>query len=89
MPVDIQHQTRNFVNASWLLLGLRDLIYQVVGLLFTELSEHGGMAGDDDAGRAFAHVYKPAVKAVVDCAGHAHQAMAGGANALVRVPKSF
>ncbi|MFI7337058.1 restriction endonuclease fold toxin-2 domain-containing protein [Streptomyces sp. NPDC050085] len=89
MPVDIQHQTRNFVDASWSLVGLRDLIYKMVGLLFTELSEHGGMAGDDDAGRAFAAVYKPAVTAVFDASGHAHQAMAGGANALVKGAEEF
>ncbi|MFC8290641.1 hypothetical protein ACFUJ0_07135 [Streptomyces sp. NPDC057242] len=62
--MDLQHKAGNHVNASWSMVRLRDLVYDMVGLLFTELSAHGGMAGDDNAGRAFAAVYKPAVKTV-------------------------
>ncbi|MFJ5035429.1 hypothetical protein ACIQB5_47160 [Streptomyces sp. NPDC088560] len=76
--MDLRHQTENFANASWSMVGLRDLVYEMVGLLFTELSAHGGMAGDGAAGRAFAKVYIAAVKS-----GFAHQVMANGAGALL------
>ncbi|WP_030747006.1 restriction endonuclease fold toxin-2 domain-containing protein [Streptomyces sp. NRRL S-31] len=82
--MDLRHQTANFVNASWSMVGLRDLIYEMLSLLFTELSEHGGMAGDNDAGRAFAKVYKEAVATVFDKSGFAHQVMANGAGALLK-----
>ncbi len=62
---------------------LRDLIYDMLSLLFTELSDNGGMAGDGKAGRAFATVYKEAVKTVFDKSGFAHQVMANGAGALL------
>ncbi|MFF3172930.1 restriction endonuclease fold toxin-2 domain-containing protein [Streptomyces sp. NPDC057900] len=87
--MDLRHQTENFVNASWSLVNLRDLIFEMLSLLFTELEEQGGMAGDDDAGRAFAGVYKSAVKSVFDSAGHAHQAMATGAGALLKSAEDF
>jgi hypothetical protein len=80
---------RRFVNASWSMVRLRDLISEMLSLLFTELSEHGGMAGDDEAGRAFAAVYKEAVKMVFDKSGFAHQVMANGAGALVKASEDF
>ncbi|MGW1890113.1 restriction endonuclease fold toxin-2 domain-containing protein [Streptomyces sp. NPDC002004] len=87
--MDLRHQTANFVNASWSMVGLRDLIYEMLSLLFTELSENGGMAGDGEAGRAFAKVYKEAVKTVFDKAGFAHQVMANGAGALLKASEEF
>ncbi|WP_229910907.1 restriction endonuclease fold toxin-2 domain-containing protein [Streptomyces aurantiogriseus] len=87
--MDLQHQTANFVNASWSMVGLRDLIYEMLGLLFTELSENGGMAGDGEAGRAFAKVYEEAAKTVFDKAGFAHQVMANGAGALLKASEEF
>ncbi|WP_438491908.1 restriction endonuclease fold toxin-2 domain-containing protein [Streptomyces asiaticus] len=87
--MDIRHQTSNFVNASWSMVRLRDLIFEMLSLLFTELSEHGGMAGDDEAGRAFAAVYKEAVKTVFDKSGFAHQVMANGAGALLKASEEF
>ncbi|MBT2450288.1 hypothetical protein J7F03_25070 [Streptomyces sp. ISL-43] len=71
------------------MVDLRDLIYDMLGLLFTELSQHGGMAGDDGAGRVFAAVYKPAVATVFASAGHAHQAMANGAGTLLKAAEDF
>ncbi|WP_158678664.1 hypothetical protein [Streptomyces sulphureus] len=85
----LRHQSENFVNASWRLVDLRDLIYNAIGLLFTELKDKGGMAGDDGAGRAFATVYKPAVQAVFDQAGYAHVVMASGAGVLLRSAENF
>jgi hypothetical protein len=87
--LDLQHRTASFVNASWKMVGLRDLIFEMLSLLFTELSEHGGMAGDGEAGRAFAKVYKEAVKTVFDKAGFAHQVMASGANALLKASEEM
>ena len=87
--LDLRHQTSNFVNASWSMVRLRDLIFEMLSLLFTELSEHGGMAGDDEAGRAFAAVYKEAVKTVFDKSGFAHQVMANGAGALLKASEEF
>ncbi|SDN21014.1 hypothetical protein SAMN05444921_121190 [Streptomyces wuyuanensis] len=60
---------------------LRDLIFEMPSLPFSELGENGGMAVDGE-GRAFATVYKEAVKTVCDKAGFAHQVMANGAGAL-------
>lgn len=45
--------------------------------------------GDDEAGRAFATVYKPAVQAVFDQAGYAHVVMATGAGALLKSAQNF
>ncbi|MEU0336544.1 restriction endonuclease fold toxin-2 domain-containing protein [Streptomyces sp. NPDC006193] len=87
--MDLRHQTANFVNASWSMVGLRDLIYEMLSLLFKELGENGGMAGDDEAGRAFAKVYKEAVTTVFDKAGFAHQVMANGAGALLKSAEVF
>ncbi|WP_338683203.1 restriction endonuclease fold toxin-2 domain-containing protein [Streptomyces acidiscabies] len=87
--MNLRHQTENFVNASWTMVGLRDLIYDMLSLLFTELSTNGGMAGDGEAGRAFAKVYKAAVTTVFDKAGFAHQVMANGAGALVKASEEF
>ncbi|GAA3796527.1 hypothetical protein GCM10023083_34850 [Streptomyces phyllanthi] len=87
--MDLQHQTANFVNASWSMVRLRDLIFDMLSLLFTELSENGGMAGDGAAGRAFATVYKEAVATVFDKAGFAHQVMASGAGALLKSSEEF
>lgn len=71
------------------MVGLRDLIYEMLGLLFEELSANGGMAGDGEAGRAFAKVYKEAVSTVFDKAGFAHQVMANGAGALLKAAEEF
>lgn len=71
------------------MVDLRDLIYNMLSLLSTELSEHGGMAGDGEAGRAFATVYKEAVRTVFDKAGFAHQVMANGAGALLKSAQEF
>lgn len=87
--MELEHRTENFVNASWSMVDLRDLIYDMAGLLFTELSQHGGMAGDDGAGRAFAAVYKPAVATVFASAGRAHQVMANGAGTLLKAAEDF
>ncbi|MER7625400.1 hypothetical protein [Streptomyces sp. NPDC126503] len=87
--MNLQHKAGNYVNASWSMVRLRDLIYDMLGLLFTELSAHGGMAGDDNAGRAFAAVYKPAVKTVFEAAGLAHQVMANGAGAMLKATEDF
>ncbi|WP_234046344.1 restriction endonuclease fold toxin-2 domain-containing protein [Streptomyces adelaidensis] len=87
--MDLRHQTANFVNASWSLVDLRDLIFETVSLLSIELAEQAGMAGDDEAGRAFATVYKAAVSTVYESAGHAHQAMASGAGALLKSAEAF
>jgi hypothetical protein len=87
--LDIRHQTANFVNASWSLVELRDLIFDMLSLLSTELGEHGGMAGDDEAGRAFAAVYKEAVKTLFEQAGFAHRVMAAGAGALLKSAEEF
>ncbi|MEV1080929.1 restriction endonuclease fold toxin-2 domain-containing protein [Streptomyces sp. NPDC050211] len=87
--MDLQHQTSNFVNASWSMVDLRDLIYNMLSLLSLELSENGGMAGDGEAGRAFATVYKEAVKTVFDQSGFAHQVMANGAGALLKSAEAY
>jgi hypothetical protein len=87
--MDLRHQTENFANASWSLVDLRDLIYNMLSLLSVELSENGGMAGDGEAGRAFATVYKEAVKTVFDQSTFAHQVMANGARALLKSAEAY
>jgi hypothetical protein len=87
--MNIRHQAEKFVNASQTMVDLRDLIFNMLSLLFDELNGNGGMAGDDEAGRAFATVYKPAVAAVFDGAGRAHQVMANGAGALLTSAENF
>ncbi|EGX57980.1 hypothetical protein SZN_20012 [Streptomyces zinciresistens K42] len=87
--MDLRHQTSNFVNASWSLVDLRDLIYDMLGLLSLQLGENGGMAGDGEAGRAFALVYREAVKTVYDQSGFAHQVMANGAGALLKSAEAY
>ncbi|WP_307783295.1 restriction endonuclease fold toxin-2 domain-containing protein [Streptomyces sp. MBT53] len=68
---------------------LRDLVFNMLSLLSMELGENGGMAGDDEAGRAFAAVYKEAVKTVFEQAGFAHRVMANGAGALLKSAENF
>lgn len=87
--MNIRHQTEKFVNASQRMVDLRDLVFNMLSLLFDELGDSGGMAGDDEAGRAFAAVYKPAVEAVFDKAGYAHQVMANGAGVLLTSAENF
>ncbi|MFD7298578.1 restriction endonuclease fold toxin-2 domain-containing protein [Streptomyces sp. NPDC059897] len=87
--MDVRHRTENFVNASWTLVDLRDLIFDMLSLLFTELEGQHGMAGDDDAGRAFATVYKAAVQTVFESSRHAHLAMAGGAGGLLKNAEDY
>ncbi|MBK6016648.1 hypothetical protein JHN45_36725 [Streptomyces sp. MBT53] len=87
--MNLRHQTANFVNASWSLVELRDLVFNMLSLLSMELGENGGMAGDDEAGRAFAAVYKEAVKTVFEQAGFAHRVMANGAGALLKSAENF
>nr|WP_246531133.1 restriction endonuclease fold toxin-2 domain-containing protein [Streptomyces bathyalis] len=89
IELTLRHQTENFVNASWRLVGLRDVIYEAVGLLLTELSDKGSIAGDDDAGRFFAAKYKPAVHAVFDRCSYGHIVMASGAQKLLESAENF
>lgn len=87
--LDVRHRTENFVNASWILVDLRDLIFDMLSLLFTELEGQHGMVGDADAGCAFATVYKAAVKIVFESSRHAHLAMAGGASGLLKNAENY
>ncbi|MBR7677445.1 hypothetical protein KDA82_31540, partial [Streptomyces daliensis] len=79
----VRIQTTHMINSSWGMLGLRDSTYDTLDALVTELDKQRGMVGDDDAGAAFAKVYKSAAATLVDQLDFASLVMSSGANALL------
>lgn len=71
------------------MLRLRDLIFDMLSALVIELAEQHGMAGDDDAGRTFASVYKESARTVVDQLSHASFVMSRGAQGLLATATNY
>ncbi|MBT2385615.1 hypothetical protein J7E86_18945 [Streptomyces sp. ISL-11] len=57
--------------------------------LGSELTKQKGMAGDDDAGRAFAKVYKPAASTTLDQIGFSAYIFGATGQALMRTAREF
>ncbi|MEU7279562.1 restriction endonuclease fold toxin-2 domain-containing protein [Streptomyces sp. NPDC045431] len=57
--------------------------------LFHELGEQLGMAGDDDAGRAFAKVYRSAAAATLDKIGSSAYVVGEASRGLMRTAREF
>ncbi|MEV4505121.1 restriction endonuclease fold toxin-2 domain-containing protein [Streptomyces klenkii] len=65
--------------------GARDTAIALSG----ELTKQKGMAGDDDAGRAFAKVYQPAASTALDQIGFSSYIFGGTGKALMRTAQEF
>ncbi|MGB8201452.1 MAG: hypothetical protein WCF33_17475, partial [Pseudonocardiaceae bacterium] len=61
---------------------------QYQGLLGSSL-DMAGMAGDDDAGRAFAGKYQPAAQSVVDASGRLYAQLGGIANGVFMMAQNY
>ncbi|MEU4862523.1 restriction endonuclease fold toxin-2 domain-containing protein [Kitasatospora aureofaciens] len=71
------------VEGSWQLHQVSEDLLQTVTLLAGELSETGGMIGDDEAGEIFAKVYKPTAKTALNQMANACHFMGKGAETLL------
>ncbi|MFG3207760.1 hypothetical protein [Streptomyces sp. NPDC048192] len=67
------------------MVGIRDTAIA----LFHELDRQHGMAGDDDAGRAFAKVYKSAAATTLDKIGFSAYVMGETGKGLMRTCREF
>ncbi|MEV0282414.1 hypothetical protein AB0I22_39500 [Streptomyces sp. NPDC050610] len=67
------------------MVGTRDTTIAVGG----ELDKQKGMAGDDEAGRAFAEVYEPAAATALDQMGFSAYVMGATDKALMRTAREF
>ncbi|MGX1759947.1 restriction endonuclease fold toxin-2 domain-containing protein [Streptomyces lydicus] len=68
---------------------LNELLIELVLALIRELDEQAGMAGDDDAGRAFAALYHSASKTTVNQMGEAAHAMGRGSESLLQTANNY
>ncbi|RCG13414.1 hypothetical protein DQ392_33050 [Streptomyces reniochalinae] len=85
----IQIQTVKLLNSSWKMVQLRDFVYDALDALVTDLQGQAGMVGDDEAGAAFAKVYKSAVGAIVDKLDFASLVVSNGGGALLETAEEF
>lgn len=85
----LQIQTERLLNSSWKMVQLRDLVYDTLDALVTDLEGQAGMVGDDEAGAAFAKVYKSAVGAIVEKLDFASLVVSNGGGALLETAEEF
>lgn len=90
LPPDLKVIAEGMIKASMamvdtVMVGARDTTIA----LFHELDRQHGMAGDDDAGRAFAKVYKPAAATTLDKMGFSAYVMGETGKGLMRNAREF
>jgi hypothetical protein len=90
MPPDLKVIAEGMIKASMgmvttVMPGARDTTIA----LFHELDRQHGMAGDDDAGHAFAKVYKPAAATTLDKMGFSAYVMGETGKGLMRNAREF
>ncbi|MFG3208074.1 restriction endonuclease fold toxin-2 domain-containing protein [Streptomyces sp. NPDC048192] len=90
MPPDLKVIAEGMIKASMamvttVMIGARDTTIA----LFHELDRQHGMAGDDDAGRAFAKVYKPAAATTLDKMGFSAYVLGETGKGLMRSAREF
>ncbi|MFJ2723862.1 restriction endonuclease fold toxin-2 domain-containing protein [Streptomyces collinus] len=90
LPPDLKVIAEGMIKASMgmvgtVMVGTRDTAIA----LFHELDRQHGMAGDDDAGRAFAKVYKPAAATTLDKMGFSAYVMGETGKGLMRNAREF
>ncbi|WP_063788486.1 restriction endonuclease fold toxin-2 domain-containing protein [Streptomyces chattanoogensis] len=68
---------------------LNELLIELVLALLRELDEQAGMAGDDDAGRAFAAVYHSAAQTTVNQIGEAAHIMGRGSEGMLQTANNY
>ncbi|MFC9534305.1 restriction endonuclease fold toxin-2 domain-containing protein [Streptomyces sp. NPDC056975] len=90
MPPDLKVIAEGMIKAS---MGMVDTVMpgtvQAAVALSTELARQHGMAGDDDAGREFAKVYKKASATTLDMIGHSAYIMGETGKGLMRNAREF
>ncbi|MDF3292266.1 restriction endonuclease fold toxin-2 domain-containing protein [Streptomyces silvisoli] len=79
----------DLINASWGMYLLNETLAETVGALVNELDEQHGMAGDDDAGHAFAKLYNSAAKTTVNQLGEATNIMGRGSETTLKAANDF
>ncbi|KOG27718.1 restriction endonuclease fold toxin-2 domain-containing protein [Streptomyces resistomycificus] len=90
LPLDLKVIAEGMIKASMgmvgtVMVGTRDTAIA----LFHELDRQHGMAGDDDAGRAFAKVYKSAASTTLDKMGFSAYVMGETGKGLMRNAREF
>lgn len=90
LPPDLKVIAEGMVRSSMgmvdtVMVGTRDTAIA----LFHELDRQQGMAGDDDAGRAFAKVYKSAAATTLDKMGFSAYVMGETGKGLMRTAREF
>jgi hypothetical protein len=90
LPPDVRLIVEGMVKASMgmvdtVMVGTRDTAIA----LFHELDRQHGMAGDDDAGRAFAKVYEPAAATTLGKLGFSAYVMGQTGKGLMRTSREL
>ena len=90
LPPDLKLIADNMIRSSMfmvdtVMVGARDTAIA----LYHELDRQHGMAGDDDAGRAFAKVYKSAAATTLDKMGFSAYVMGETGKGLMRTVREF
>ncbi|MEU1630703.1 restriction endonuclease fold toxin-2 domain-containing protein [Streptomyces sp. NPDC020096] len=86
---DLQIHAVDLINASWGMHTLNETLVDTVNALASELDGQHGMAGDDDAGHAFAKLYHSAAKTTVNQLGQATHIMGRGSETTLRAADDF
>ncbi|MDT0380213.1 restriction endonuclease fold toxin-2 domain-containing protein [Streptomyces sp. DSM 42041] len=79
----------DLINASWGMHSLNEWYTEAVHALARELDEQAGMAGDDEAGRAFATMYDSAARTTVNQMGEATYIVGRGSEGLLENANNY
>ncbi|MFF8402477.1 hypothetical protein ACF06P_12685 [Streptomyces sp. NPDC015684] len=90
LPPDLKVIAENMIKAS---MGLADTVMvatvEAAVALSSELARQHGMAGDDDAGAAFAKVYRSAASTTLDMLGYSAYVIGEAGEGLMRNAREF
>ncbi|MEV5508878.1 restriction endonuclease fold toxin-2 domain-containing protein [Streptomyces orinoci] len=79
----------DLIDTSWGMHTLNEMLVETVNALVAALSGQKGMAGDDDAGHAFATLYNSAARTAVNQLGQATDIMGRGSATTLQVANRF
>ncbi|MFE4018020.1 restriction endonuclease fold toxin-2 domain-containing protein [Streptomyces sp. NPDC059101] len=77
------------IKASMAMMDVMRGVRDTAIALASELEQQHGMAGDDDAGRAFATVYKPAAAATLDQTGFGSYLMGATGRGIMQTAREY
>ncbi|WP_258528069.1 restriction endonuclease fold toxin-2 domain-containing protein [Streptomyces sp. NBRC 110611] len=84
-----EFNTGQMIQASMTMMDVMRGVRDTAIALASELDQQHGMAGDDDAGRAFAAVYKPAAAATLDKIGFGSDLMGGTGRGIMQTAREY